>query len=67
MFEEALGEANEAHYRVMATLDHIQPENWIEHDVLFLLQRSLQNKDERDLLHETQEDIVLMSSCSIRL
>lgn len=30
MFEEALGDANESHYRVMTTLDFIQPENWIE-------------------------------------
>ena len=30
MFEEALGDANESHYRVMTTLDFIRPENWIE-------------------------------------
>lgn len=30
MFDEPLGEANNAHFRVMATLDFIQPENWIE-------------------------------------
>jgi hypothetical protein len=30
MFEEALGEANEKHYRIMAALDFIRPENWVE-------------------------------------
>jgi IS5 family transposase len=30
MFDEPLGEANNAHYQVMATLDLIRPENWIE-------------------------------------
>jgi len=31
MFEEALGEANQNHFRVIAALDFIRPENWI-HD-----------------------------------
>jgi hypothetical protein len=30
MFDEPLGEANDAHFRVIATLDFIRPENWIE-------------------------------------